>query len=312
MRILVTGGCGYVGSRLVEALLARTGAAVTVVDTAWFGNHLAPHPRLEVIVADLRDGGAMDLAGVDTVFHLAGLANDPAVDLDPCASWEINVLATMRLADRAAGHNVRQFVFASSGSVYGVRSEPRVTEDVDLTPISAYNKTKMVAERVVMSYAGRMTTTVFRPATVCGCSPRMRLDLTVNALTMQALTSGRMTVCGGQQIRPHIHIDDLVDVYCLARERRLSGVFNAGFENLTVRDVAEIVRSKIRAEIVATPSVDPRSYRLCSDRLCGAGFRPKKSVAAAVDELAAAYAAGRLVDRAEWHTVSWMKQQGLG
>src|SRR5262249_17216645 len=155
---------------------------------------------------------------------LAGIANDPAVELNPCASWEVNVLATMRLADRAARSGVRQLVFPSSGAVYGVRPEPRITEDLDLMPISDYNKTKMVAERVLLSYRDRMVTTIFRPATVCGYSPRMRLDLTVNLLTMQALAKGRMTVFGGAQIRPNIHIDDLVDVYLFALERRLAGI----------------------------------------------------------------------------------------
>jgi len=313
MRVVVTGGCGYVGSRLTQALLDRTDFEVTVIDTAWFGVYLPTHPRLTLIRADLRGPvAAAALESVDTVFHLAGIANDPAGELNRHASWEVNVLATMRLVDQAARQGVRQFIFASSGAVYGIRREARITEDLDLMPISEYNKTKMVAERVVMSYAGAMTTTIFRPATVCGCSPRMRLDLTVNGLTMQALTSGRMTVFGGDQIRPNIHIDDLVDLYCFARDRRLTGVFNAAFENLSVREIAELIVRRIPAEIVTTPSNDPRSYRLCSERLCRTGFRPQKGVAVAVDELAAAYAEGRLDDRPNWHTVSWMKANGLG
>ena len=168
----------------------------------------------------------------DTIFHLANIANDPSVDLNPYSSWEVNVLAGMRLIDRAARQGVKQFIFASSASVYGLKSEPRVTEDLELVPISEYNKTKMVAERVVMSYADAMVTTIIRPATVCGYSPRMRLDLVVNLLTMQALTKGAITVLGGDQTRPNIHIDDLVDLYLFAFERRLAGVYNAGFENL--------------------------------------------------------------------------------
>src|SRR5262249_6594097 len=221
MAVLVTGGCGYIGTRLTEAVLARTDHDVTVVDTAWFGNYLAPHPRLRVDVCDVPALDGFDLSSFDTIFHLAGIANDPSAELNPYRSWEVNVLATMRLVDRAARQGVRQFVFPSSGAVYGVRMEPRITEDLDLMPISDYNKTKMVAERVILSYADRMTTTILRPATVCGFSPRMRLDLTVNLLTMQALTSGRMTVFGGAQVRPNIHIDDLVDLYLFAHERRL-------------------------------------------------------------------------------------------
>jgi nucleoside-diphosphate-sugar epimerase len=312
MTILVTGGCGYVGTRLTEALLARTADDVRVVDTTWFGNYLPAHPRLRVEVADVRATDTIDLAGVDTVFHLAGIANDPAVELNPYRSWEVNVLATMRLVDRAARNGVRQFVFPSSGAVYGVRTEPRVTEDLDLMPISNYNKTKMVAERVIVSYAGDMVTTILRPATVCGYSPRMRLDLTVNGLAMQALTRGRMTVFGGRQVRPNIHIDDLVDLYRFVFEHRLAGVYNAAFENLTVAEIAQLIAERIPAEVETTPSNDPRSYRLCSDRLATAGFRPKKDVAAAVEELMDAYRDGRLVDRPNWHSVSWMKEHSLG
>jgi nucleoside-diphosphate-sugar epimerase len=313
MTLLVTGGCGYTGTRLAEALLARTRHDVVVVDTAWFGNYLTPHPRLEVRAMDLRNTDAIDFTGIDTVFHLAGIANDPAADLNPYASWDVNVLGTMRLADKAARAGVKQFIFPSSGAVYGVRTEPDITEDLELMPISDYNKTKMVAERVLLSYADRMVVTIFRPATVCGLSPRMRLDLAVNALTMSALTKGVITVFGGAQVRPNIHIDDLVDLYVFAMERRLAGVYNAAFENLTINDIAQIVARQIPSTVTVQPeSADPRSYRLNSTKLLGTGFAPKKNVAAAVGELAAAYSAGALVDRPNWHTVSWMKQQRLG
>jgi nucleoside-diphosphate-sugar epimerase len=313
MAILVTGGCGYTGTRLTEALLARTDQQIVVVDTTWFGNYAPRHPRVTVHVADVRAMESVDLGGVDTIFHLAGIANDPAVDLNRLASWEVNVLATMQLVDRAAREGVRQFIFPSSGAVYGIRSESRITEDLELMPISDYNKTKMVAERVVLSYADRLTATILRPATVCGLSPRMRLDLTVNLLTMQALTSGRITVFGGTQVRPHIHIDDLVDLYLFAFERRLAGVYNAAFENLTVLEIAERIAAQIPADIaVRQDDADPRSYRLCSDRLCGTGFRPQKTVATAIGELAGAFREGTLVDRPNWHTVSWMKQHNLG
>jgi nucleoside-diphosphate-sugar epimerase len=312
MGILVTGGCGYVGSKLTEALLDRTDHAVDVVDAGWFGNHLKPHPRLKIHAADIRAIDDLTLDQYDTIFHLAGIANDPAVELNRYGSWEVNVLATMRLVDRAARSAVRQFVFPSSGAVYGVRTEPRITEDLDLMPISDYNKTKMVAERVILSYADQMVVTIFRPATVCGLSPRMRLDLTVNALTMQALANGRMTVFGGTQVRPNIHIDDLIDLYLFALDARLSGVFNAAFENLTVGEIAGLIAERIPSEIVTSPSNDPRSYRLCSDRLVATGFRPKKTVAVAIEELADAFKDGRLRDEPAWHTVPWMKAHNLG
>ena len=313
MAVLVTGGCGYVGTRLTEALIARTDHAVTVLDTCWFGNYLPPHPRLTVCQRDIRHTDDFDLSGFDTIFHLAGIANDPSAELNPVTSWEVNVLATMRLIDRAARQGVRQFVFPSSGAVYGVRTEPRITEDLDLMPISAYNKTKMVAERVIASYGDRIVTTIFRPATVCGYSRRMRLDLTVNGLTMQALTKKAMTVFGGAQVRPNIHIDDLVDLYLFAMERRLAGIYNAAFENLTVLQIAERIAAHVKAEIdVQSSNADPRSYRLCSDRLCATGFSPARHVERAIVELAAAYQDGRLIDRPNWHTVAWMQERNLG
>ena len=312
MNILVTGGCGYVGTKLTEAILARTDHDVTVLDAQWFGNYLPSSPRLKVWVQDIRRAAEVELSPYDTVFHLANIANDPSVELNPYSSWEVNVLATMRLAYRAARQGVKQFIFASSASVYGVKSEPRVTEDLDLTPLSEYNKTKMVAERVIMSYSGPMITTIIRPATVCGYSPRMRLDLVVNLLTMQALSKGVMTVLGGDQVRPNIHIDDLVDLYFFAHERRLQGVYNAGFENLTVREITKQIAEQVPAEITTMPSNDPRSYSVCSDRLLGTGFAPKKDVATAIREMVDAYRAGRLKDDPKWYNVTWMKVQGVG
>ena len=312
MNVLITGGCGYVGSRLTEAMLARTDHHVTVVDTQWFGNHLPPNPRLIVHALDVRKIDGFDLSPFDTIFHLANIANDPCVDLNPYSSWEVNVLGTMRLADRAARQGVKQLIFASSSSIYGVKSEPRVTEDLPLVPLSEYNKTKMVTERVVLSYAGAMTTTIIRPATVCGYSPRMRLDLTVNLLTMQALTQGVITVFGGDQTRPNIHIDDLVDLYLFASKRRLAGVYNAGFENLKVRDIASLVTDQVPAEVKVLPSNDPRSYAICSDLLLATGFAPKKNVATAIGEMVAAYRDGRLKDEPIWYNVNWMKQHQFG
>src|SRR4051794_23699890 len=291
--MLVTGGCGYVGTALPLALLAR-GHDVTVLDAMWFGNFLPPHPSLTVIAQDMRQIDTVDLSGFDTIFHLANIANDPAVALNPYASWDVNVLATMRLAERAARQGVRQIVYASSGSVYGVSPEPHVTEDTELNPISEYNKTKMVAERVIWSYRESLVATIIRPATVCGPSPRMRLDLTVNLLTMQALTNGAMTVLGGSQVRPNIHIDDLVAVYLFALDRRLAGIYNAGFENLSILDIAQRVAATVPADVQILPSNDPRSYRQCSDRLTATGFTPARTVSTAIEQLAALYSAGRL------------------
>jgi nucleoside-diphosphate-sugar epimerase len=296
---------------LTEAVLARTPHEVTVLDTMWFGNRLAPNPRLTICAIDVRQIDEVDLSPYDTIFHLANIANDPSVELNPYSSWEVNVLAGMRLVDRAARQGVKQFIFASSASVYGLKSEPRVTEDLELTPLSEYNKTKMVAERVVLSYADAMTTTVIRPATVCGLSPRMRLDVVVNMLTMQALTKGLVTVLGGDQTRPNVHIDDLVDVYLFAFDRRLPGVYNAGFENLTVREIASAVTREIPAKIDVKPSNDPRSYFVCSDKLLATGFAPRKSVQIAIREMAEAFRAGTLTDDPVCYNVHWMRERNF-
>ena len=311
MNVLITGGCGYVGTKLTQAMLARTNHAVTVLDTQWFGSYLTPSPRLTICAMDIRQIDNVDLTPFDAIIHLANIANDPCVDLNPYSSWEVNVLASMRLNERAARQGVKHFIFASSSSVYGLKSEPRVTEDLDLFPLSEYNKTKMVAERVVMSYADVMTTTIIRPATVCGYSLRMRLDLTVNLLTMQALAKGVITVLGGEQTRPNIHIDDLVDLYLFALERRLAGVYNAGFENLRVREIASMIADRVTAQVKVLPSNDPRSYAVCSDRLLATGFAPKKDVATAIVEMVAAYRDGRLKDEPIHYNVTWMKQHNF-
>jgi nucleoside-diphosphate-sugar epimerase len=311
MKVLVTGGCGYVGTRLTEALLERTPHGVDVIDTMWFGNTLTPHPRLNVRQMDVRKADELDLSGYDTIFHLANIANDPSVELNPYSSWEVNVLAGMRLIDRAQRQGVKHFVFASSASVYGLKTEPKVTEDLDLYPLSEYNKTKMVAERVVLSYGDSMLTTIVRPATVCGYSRRMRLDVVVNMLTIQALTKGAITVLGGDQTRPNIHIDDLVDVYLFALDKRITGVFNAGFENLSVMQIAEAVTREVPATIDVKPSNDPRSYFVCSDKLLATGFAPKRNVQTAIREMVAAYRDGRIKDEPISYNVRWMQQHNF-
>jgi len=312
MKILVTGGCGYKGSVLVPLLLAD-GHEVVSVDTQWFGNHLPQHPNLTNLHLDIRDTDAIPLEGVEAIIHLANIANDPAVELNPTLSWEVNVLAGQQLADRAVRAGVKQFIFASSGSVYGVKDEPNVTEDLTLVPISVYNKTKMVAERVFLSYQDQMQVHCIRPATVCGVSPRMRLDVSVNMLTYQALKNGRITVFGGDQTRPNIHIQDIANVYrhFLAYPEIPSGCYNAGFENISILDIAERVKSKISAEIVVSASNDPRSYRQDSSKLLATGFQPTYSVADAISEIAEAFHQNILPDGESCYTVKWMQRLKL-
>jgi nucleoside-diphosphate-sugar epimerase len=310
LNILVIGGCGFTGSVLVRDLLAE-GHSVRVFDAQWFGSHLDSHPKLEVFSGDIRSD-EIPMDGVDAVIHLANVANDPSVDLAPTLSWEVNVLATMRVVESAIKAGVRKFIYASSGSVYGVKEEPEVTEDLELVPISVYNKTKMTAERVLLSYQDQISTWIVRPATVCGLSPRMRLDLSVNLLTFQALKNKKITVFGGNQVRPNIHVDDLSAVYRhLLSSKAPEGTYNAGFENISIIDMANEIAARTGAEIVVSESNDPRSYRQSSKKLLATGFAPRKGVSDAIQELVDAFNSGQLEDRDEWHTVKSMVTKGL-
>ena len=309
MHILVTGGCGYIGSVLTPKLLDH-GHRVTVVDIMWFGRFLPEHNNLKVIQQDIRNVEAIPMEGIDAIIHLANIANDPCGDLNAKLSWEVNVLATMGLVEKAIAHKVKQFIFSSSGSVYGVKEEPKVTEDLPLVPISDYNKTKMVSERVLLSYRDKIIIQIVRPATVCGYSPRMRLDLSVNMLTVQALANGRITVFGGDQTRPNIHIQDITDVFIhfLNLGEKASGIYNAGFENISILDIAKMAAKFIPAEIIVSESNDPRSYRLNADKLLSTGFKPRFKIADAIREIIEAYNSGRIKDADECYNIRTMKQ----
>ena len=311
MNILLTGGCGYKGTVLVPKLLAA-GHAVSVLDTMWFGNFLSPCPKLTVVKGDVRDINAIPLRNVDCIIHLSSIANDPCGDLNPKLTWEVSALATMQLADKAKRMGVKRFIYASSGSVYGVKKEDQVTEELELKPISEYNKTKMVGERVLLSYQDDMVVQIVRPATVCGYSPRMRLDVSVNLLTMQALSKGKITVFGGDQVRPNIHIDDITDLYLhLIDHPEATGIYNAGFENLSILGIAELVARYVPAEISVTPSNDPRSYRINSDKLLATGFSPRKTVDNAIQDIIDKYRSGALKDEDRFYNLRWMEKTVL-
>lgn len=311
MKILVTGACGYKGHILVPKLLAR-GYEVVAFDLQWFGNFLAPHQNLTSVKGDVRDIEMIPLDGVDCIIHLSSIANDPCGDLNPKLTWEVSALATMQLADKAKRMGIKRFIYASSGSVYGVKEEAQVTEELELKPISEYNKTKMVGERVLLSYQDDMVVQIVRPATVCGYSPRMRLDVSVNLLTMQALSKGKITVFGGDQVRPNIHIDDITDVYLhLIDHSEVTGVYNAGFENISIMGIAKLVTKYIPVEIAVTESNDPRSYRINSDKLLATGYKPKKTVEDAIHEIIKQYRAGVLKDEDHFYNLRWMEKTVL-
>lgn len=312
-RVLVTGGAGYVGAVLVPRLI-ENGYHVRVLDLYMYGEHVLDsvkdNPGLEQIKGDIRDQDLLQraLPGCDAVIHLACVSNDPSFELNPALSRSINYDAFGPLVRISKDSGVRRFVYASTSSVYGVSEAENVTEDHPLIPITDYNKYKGLCEPVLLAYQSTdFTTVIIRPATVCGFSPRLRLDLTVNILTNHAINLGRITVFGGSQMRPNIHIADVVDLYVmllgLPADMIAGKTFNAGYENHTVAEIAEMVRTVVQREVagrenlevVSTPSDDLRSYRISSDKIRRElGFVPKRTIEDAVRDLVTAFQRGSI------------------
>ncbi len=311
MNILVTGGSGFVGSSLIEDLL-QSGHNITNLDTQWFGLNLNDNKNLTNIKCDIRNLDDVSFKNFDAVVHLANIANDPGVELNPSLSWEINVLAGKLLIEKAIKNNIKKFIYASSGSVYGLKKEEQVTEDLELVPLSTYNKTKMVAERLFLSYSSQIEFYALRPATVCGLSPRMRLDVSVNLLTFQALSRGNITLFGGDQIRPNIHMKDMVNAYKhLLFNNIKPDIYNAGFENFSLKELSDLIKNKTNCKIEITSTNDPRSYRQNSDKLISTGFQKKYSVKEAINDITDAYNSGKIKESDTCYTVKWMKKLGL-
>lgn len=310
-RVLVTGGAGYVGSALVPRLLAA-GHQVVVYDLMLFGTDVLPKddPALSIVKADIRNTAdfARAVAGADAVIHLACISNDPSFELDEALSTTINYDAFEPMVQAARDAGVRRFIYASSSSVYGISEAADVTEEHPLLPLTLYSKYKAMCETVLTRYqAPDFTCVTIRPSTVCGYAPRLRLDLTVNILTNHAINNRKITVFGGEQMRPNIHIDDMVDLYLLLlrlpAEAIAGKVFNAGYGNLKVSEIAEIVRKVVMEEfpdlgpidIVRTPTDDNRSYHVNSDRIRQAiGFEANRSVEDAVRDLCQAFRDGKI------------------
>lgn len=305
--VLVTGGAGYVGSALVPKLLGR-GYAVRVLDLYLYGEDMlgavAGDPNLRQIKGDIRDRALVNssVGGCDAIIHLACISNDPSFELDSRLGKSINYDAFFGLVESARQHGVRRFVYASSSSVYGVKSEPDVTEDLALEPLTDYSRYKALCEQVLLeAQRPGFVPLVLRPATVCGYAPRLRLDLTVNLLTAQAFHNRRITVFGGDQVRPNIHIEDVCELYVQSLDWpdvAVDGrIFNAGWENRRVREIAELVREVVGAdvEIVTVPTQDHRSYQICSEKIRRElGFEPRRTITDAIRDLVAAFDSGRV------------------
>jgi len=313
MKILITGGGGYVGTSLIPKLLKQKYEVINL-DTLWFGNYLPKSPLLKTVVGKFSDVNPIELNSIDHVIHLANVANDPSVDLNQSFAWEVNSLNHVQFMELLVKHsNIKSFIYASSGSVYGVNNSDKVSEDLDLVPISTYNKTKQVAERITLSYESKFKVHIIRPATICGVSPRMRFDVVVNMFVIQAFKNRKITVFGGDQVRPNIHMEDMAEVYLhfLKNYHLPNGFYNAGFENLRIVDIAKLVAQEFDIEFTVKPSNDPRSYRLDSSKLVATGYTPKKKVIDACREIYTALETGLLDDAPNFYNVNWMKSQNL-
>jgi len=297
--IFITGGAGYVGSALVPRLLAE-GYKVTVLDLMIYGqNVIKPHKNLKIIKGDIRDQNLIkkNVVNTDAVIHLACISNDPSFELNRKLGQDINFNAFEPLVKISKESGIKRFIYASSSSVYGIKKEKNVNEEMKLEPLTDYSKFKAECEKVLKKYqSSNFTTVTIRPATVCGFAPRQRLDLVVNILTNLAFHKRSITVFGGNQLRPNIHIDDMVEAYLLllmTPNNKIAGkTFNAGFENFSVEKLSLDVKNVIGDDVklVFSKTDDNRSYHISSEKIRNElGFVPKKNIKDAVKDLKNAF-----------------------
>jgi len=324
---MVIGGGGYVGAVLIPKLL-REGYRVTVYDLFIYGTEVFDavkgNPNLTLVTGDVRDIPLItrSMDGIDAIIHLACISNDPSFELDPHLAKSINFDCFEPCVKAAMEKGVQRFIYASSSSVYGIKEEENVTEDLPLEPLTDYSKYKALCEEVVSKYASDdFTCLILRPATLCGYSPRQRMDLTVNILTNHAVNKGVITVFGGGQKRPNLHIEDMTDLYVKSLEYEKSKInrkiFNAGYENFTVMQIAELVKEVISRDLTITvePTDDNRSYHISSAKITSElGFAPTHTIRDAVVDLKNAFDAGLLKDsmnNSMYYNIKRMKEINL-
>ena len=308
-KIFITGGAGYVGAVLVPNLL-ENGYVVTVLDLMIYGENVLPsHPNLNAVKGDIRDQALLRklLPGHDAVIHLACISNDPSFELNPDLGKSINLDAFQPLVEISKSCSVKRFIYASSSSVYGIKDEPNVHEEMVLEPLTDYSQFKADCEKILAEYqSDDFTTVTIRPATVCGYSPRQRLDVVVNILTNLAYHKREISVFGGDQLRPNIHIADMVEAYMVllnADKEKIAGkIFNAGYENQPVSKIAETVKNVVGEDVklITTPSDDNRSYHISSQKIKDEiGFETTHTIQDAVEDLCAAFDKGLLPNSLE-------------
>jgi len=309
VKILVTGGCGYIGSTLIPKLLGA-GHKVLSIDNQLFGNFLLKHKNLENIKMNIGNIKETNIKNIDTVIHLASISNDPSALINSKLTWETNVLYTLKLLNLCKEKKIKKFIFASSGSVYGVSKKRKVDENSNLVPISDYNKTKMIGEKLVQGYKKFFDIIILRPGTVCGFSKSLRLDLTVNAMTYTALKNKMINVNGGNQIRPHVHMEDMVNAYLFFLNRKnMSGIYNVGFENHSIMKIAKMIKKRLPyVSVKKNKSIDPRSYRLYSKKILKTGFKPIKSIQIAIDEFIENYRLKKISYDSKSFRASYLKK----
>lgn len=321
MKVLIIGGAGYVGARL-QKFLIESGFDLRIFDTFWYpsGKNINLDPRkIEYVTGDVRDLNLLknSLKDIDACIHLACISNDPTFELDPSLAKSINYSAFPGFVDLLNKSDVKRFIYASSSSVYGVKTEPIVSEDLQCEPLTDYSKFKLACEEIVKSNVSKnIVSTILRPSTVCGYSPRQRFDLVVNLLTITALTKKEIIVDGGQQFRPNLHIDDMIRCYreilTSEVEKINNEIFNVAGANLKVIEIAEIVREVVGSEcnIKVKEVVDPRSYRVSGAKIAEKiSFQPMKSVRDAVEELKNLFEAGKFSnpESEEYYNIRRMK-----
>jgi len=298
-KVFITGGAGYVGAVMVPHLLEQ-GFKVTVLDLMIYGEHvLQKHENLNAVKGDIRDQDLLKklIPSHDVVIHLACISNDPSFEMNPELGKSINLDAFRPLVEISKNSNVKRFFYASSSSVYGIKEEPNVHEEMELEPLTDYSIFKADCEKILAEYqSDDFTTATIRPATVCGYSPRQRLDVVVNILTNLAYHKREISIFGGEQLRPNIHIADMVEAYMVllrAPKEKIAGkIYNAGYENQSVKDIAEIVKNAVGSDVIltTTPSDDNRSYHISSEKIKNElGFVAKHTIRDAVEGLCEAF-----------------------